>query len=112
MRLLSPAALSAGLGLALLAAPLAMAQTHQHDAGAPHNVASHQMQTPTHRAAGAASSMHNQMSAKAHMQPRKVSEQHHTVRNTHQTVRNTHQTTMTSHHAAMAPHGSAPYKTK
>jgi hypothetical protein len=100
MRLLSPGALSAGLGLALLAAPLAMAQAYQHGPDTPHNVASHQMQTPIRHTA---SSMHNQMSAKAHMQPRKVSEQHHSVPNTHHTA-------MTSHHAAMAPHGNAPHQ--
>jgi len=94
MRFMSPAALSAGLGLALLAAPLAMAQAYaNHPATPAHTMEGHPMQAPVHRTA---SSMHAPMGAKTHMKPREVL--HHTVRDTHHAV-------VTPHHAMMAPHG-------
>jgi len=95
MRLMSPAALSAGLGLALLAAPLAMAQAYaNHPTATAHSMEGHSMQAPSHRMA---SPMHAPMGAKTHMQPREVSKRDHIVRDTHHAV-------VTPHHAMMAPH--------
>jgi hypothetical protein len=101
MRFLSLAGLSAGLGLALLAAPLAMAQTYsdQHANGMPH-MADHQMPAPSHRTA---SLMHEKMDAKPRAQPREVSNRHHTV----QTSRHA---AMAPHHAPMAPHSGMPHQ--
>jgi hypothetical protein len=101
MRLLSPAALSAGLGLALLTAPLAMAQAYaNHPNAAPHAMASHQIQASSHRTASA---MHEQMGTKARLQPREVSKRHRTTRDTHHAA-------MAPHHAMTAPRGNAPHQ--
>lgn len=102
MRFLPLAGLSAGLGLALFAAPLAMAQPYpdQHANGAPHTMAGHQMPAPSHRTA---SSMHEKMGAKPHAQPREASNRHHAVRNTRHAA-------TTPRHAPMAPHGGTPHQ--
>jgi hypothetical protein len=92
MRLFSPAALSAGLGLALLATPLAMAQAtpDQHARGMSHATMGHQMRAPTHHA----DAMHHPLSAmvhrQSHMQPRQASMRQHGARH--------------AHHADMPPH--------
>jgi hypothetical protein len=83
MRLFSPSALSAGLGLALLAAPLAMAQSYQHHAMAPH---------PMHAPAHHVVSMHNRM---VHVQRHIAMPMRHNA--------------MPMRHAPMPPHGNAPH---
>jgi hypothetical protein len=93
MRLFSPAALSAGLGLVLLAAPLAMAQAtpDQHARGMSHATMGHPMRAPTHHA----DAMHHPLSAmvhrQSHMQPRPASMRQHGERNVHHAARLPHQ---------------------
>ncbi len=73
MKRLSLTALSAGLGLALLAAPLAMAQPYPDH----HAIAGHDMHAPAHRAVSTHNRTSAHMSHAAHMQPREVSVRHH-----------------------------------
>jgi hypothetical protein len=93
MKRVSLTTLSAGLSLVLLAAPMAMAQQYpaHHSTSAPHGTEGHQMQAPIHRTV----STHNRMGTRApeaHVQPHKVSMQHHTMQ--------------PPHRAAMPSHGS------
>ena len=91
MKRLSLAALSAGFGLALLAAPLAMAQQYaaHHDNGAPHGAPAHRAPAPVHRMVVTS---HRQPAPRDRVQPHMASMQHHTM--------------MPPHHAAMQPHDS------
>ena len=91
MKRVSLAALSAGLGLALLAAPMAMAQQYpaHHAPSAPHGTESHHMAAPIHRTVNT----HSRMAPRPRVQPHVVSMQHHTVQPPH-------------HHAAMPAHGT------
>jgi hypothetical protein len=92
MRFFSPAALGTGLGLTLLAAPLAMAQApgYQHGHAVPHATMGHQMHMPIHRTV----SMHRPMAVKPHMQPPHMPP---------------HQVSM-RHPSAMAPHHDMPHR--
>lgn len=73
MRLFSLAALSAGLGLALLTAPLAMAQAYPNHHM---NNAPHRMPAPVHRVVITHSRMSPRISHVAHVQPRAVAVRH------------------------------------